>query len=300
MDSPEDQNIDYEQGSVSAADLHDSVRRELPLLPGEKGGVGVAVFVVSALILILGGAQLGPLFLNGPGFSSSIYMTRGYEPAPRPTLGDEDEVVADVAWIEEWMSEGQRVYGNCVACHQSSGLGMPGQFPPLLGSEWVDQGTKRLGAILLQGAHGPFTVAGQTYNQLMPGWGSLSDEKLAQVTTYIRREFGSLPEGEDGVVTTEMMEAAREEFGGRGTPWTEAELKEIPAEADLPGPEVDLETGEPVGDGEEAADDGGAGAAEPADDGEPDESGAEAAAEEEAADDGGAGAAEEDAAAEEE
>ena len=33
MENTEDTNIDYDQGTVSAVDLHDSVRRENPLLP---------------------------------------------------------------------------------------------------------------------------------------------------------------------------------------------------------------------------------------------------------------------------
>ena len=147
------------------------------------------------------------------------------------------------------MSDGKKVYNNCIACHQASGLGIPGQFPPLVGSEWVDQGTSRLGAIMLHGINGPFKVAGQTYNQLMPAWNNLSDEKIAQVVTYIRREFGSLQEGDDGVVTTEMIKAAREQFGSHSGPYTEAELLAIPADEDLPGSRVDLETGEPLSEG---------------------------------------------------
>lgn len=253
MENTEDTNIDYDQGTVSAVDLHDSVRRENPLLPGEKGAVGITVFVVGAIILMFGGAQLGPLFTNGPGFGDGIYVSNGYTPAPRPVLGGDEEAAADVAWIDGWMSDGKKVYGNCIACHQASGLGLPGQFPPLVGSEWVDGGTKRLGAILLHGINGPMTVAGQSYNQLMPAWNSLSDEKLAQVITYIRREFGSLPEGEDGVVTTEMMKAAREEFGGQAGPYAEGDLLAIPADAELSGAKVDLQTGEPVGGGSEPA-----------------------------------------------
>ena len=247
MENSDNTNIDYDQGTVSAVDLHDSVRRENPLLPGEKGAVGVTVMIVGAIILMFGGAQLGPLFVNGNGFNDNIYVSNGYTPEPRPSLGGSEEAAADVAWIEGWMSDGKKVYGSCIACHQASGLGLPGQFPPLVGSEWVDGGTKRLGAILLHGINGPFKVAGQSYNQLMPAWNTLNDEKLAQVITYIRREFGSLPEGDDGVVTVEMMKAAREEFSGQAVPYTEAELLAIPADEDLPGAKVDLQTGEPAG-----------------------------------------------------
>ncbi|MEM7699646.1 MAG: cytochrome c, partial [Verrucomicrobiota bacterium] len=220
-------NLDYKRGTVSATKLHDSVKREHSLTEGGEGAIGITVMLVSAVALIVGG---GLLFSTSNGFSSSIYISDSYVPEPRPSLGDTVEDAAEVAWIEDWMKDGKRVYNNCIACHQASGLGIPGQFPPLVGSEWTDGGTSRLGAILLHGINGPFTVAGQTYNQLMPAWNTLSDEKIAQVITYIRREFGNLPEGEDGVVTTEMIKSAREQFSGQAVPYTEAELLAIPAD----------------------------------------------------------------------
>lgn len=250
MGNPEEKNIDYETGTVSAVDLHDSVRRENPLERGGQGRIGMAAVVICSFILILGGGQLFQTFVaNGSGFSSNIYLTTDYHPTPRPSLGGADEAAAQVAWIDEWMGDGKKVYNNCIACHQASGLGIPGQFPPLIGSEWVDGGSKRLGAIILHGINGPLKVGGQSYNQLMPPWNTLSDEKLAQVLTYVRRTFGSLPEGEDGVVTTDMMKAARDEFGAHAGPWTEADLLAIPEDASLSGAKVDLQTGEPVGEG---------------------------------------------------
>jgi len=238
-----EKNLDYERGAVSATDLHDSVRRENPLSLGDKGNAGVLVLVISGFILIFGGGQL---FSTVNGFSSSIYAVPNYVREPRPSLGGIDEAAADVAWIDGWMKEGKKVYSNCIACHQASGLGIPGQFPPLVGSEWVDGGSERLGAILLHGINGPFKVAGQTYNGLMPAWNSLSDEKLAQVLTYTKRTFGSLPDGVDGVFTTEMLSAARQKFQGHPAPFTEAELLNIPADAELSGAKVDLQTGQPI------------------------------------------------------
>lgn len=247
MANEETNYTDHEQGTPSALKLHDSVRREGSLPDGGEGKIGISLLVICSIVLILGGGQL---FSTANGFSSSIYISDNYQPAPKPMIGGSEDAAAQVAWIEEWMSDGKKVYGNCIACHQAGGGGIPGQFPPLTGSEWVDNGTARLGAILLHGINGPFKVAGQSYNQLMPPWNNLSDEKIAQVITYIRREFGSLPEGEDGVVTTEMIKAAREQFSDQVGPYTEAQLLAIPESEMLPGTKVNLETGEPVGDAE--------------------------------------------------
>ena len=40
---------------------------------------------------------------------------------------------------------------NCVVCHQANGAGIPGSYPPLAGSEYVNGGSRRLGMILLKG-----------------------------------------------------------------------------------------------------------------------------------------------------
>lgn len=236
MDPSDDKNIDYQKGTISTVDLHDAIRREDPLQPGGRGGVSMLVLVLASVILIFGG---GHLF-------SSLTVARYYSPTPRPVADAGADAAAQLSWIDKWMADGKKQYVNCQTCHQPTGLGQPGLFPPLKGSEWVDGGTKRLGAILIHGINGPFKVAGQNYNQLMPAWNTLSDEKIAQVLTYVRRTFGTMPEGQDGVVTAEMIKAAREEFKNRTGPFTEAELLAIPADAELSGVKVNLETGEPL------------------------------------------------------
>lgn len=238
----EERNLDYETGTASVVEMHSAVRREKVLQPSGSEPLGFGAQLLCALVLIAGG---GFLFKNANGFSNSIYIDDYYKFAGRP-IGAGTEEVAKASWIDDWMSEGKKVYAQCAACHQPAGTGAPGMFPPLKGSEWVDGGTARLGAILLHGINGPFAVAGQSYNQLMPPWSTLSDKKIAQVLTYVRRTFGTLPAEEDGVVTAEMVAAAREQFKSQSGPWTEAQLKAIPADQNLPGPKVDLQTGNPL------------------------------------------------------
>ena len=50
---------------------------------------------------------------------------------------------------------GQIFAAKCSACHQVSGLGLPGVFPPLVGSEWVLGSDKVLVQIPLHGISGP-------------------------------------------------------------------------------------------------------------------------------------------------
>ena len=43
------------------------------------------------------------------------------------------------------IAEGETVYtAVCAACHQANGLGLPGAFPPLAGSDWVSGPRKKL------------------------------------------------------------------------------------------------------------------------------------------------------------
>lgn len=89
----------------------------------------------------------------------------------------------------DWMERGQQVYErNCVACHQDSGEGMAGTFPPLRGhmSRLIaaEGGRDYLVDMVLHGISGPIEVAGQTYRGAMPGSAQLSDEDLAALLNY--------------------------------------------------------------------------------------------------------------------
>jgi len=63
----------------------------------------------------------------------------------------------------------------CVTCHQPTGLGLPGVYPTLAGSEWVNGSEERVIRIVLHGLTGKVTVAGQTMNGTiaMPAFGKV-------------------------------------------------------------------------------------------------------------------------------
>ncbi len=107
---------------------------------------------------------------------------------------------------------------NCVACHQSTGSGLPGVFPPLAGSEWVNGRDTTVAAIVLNGVAGPLTVKGSTYNGAMPTFkAQLSDDQIAAVLTYVRTQWGnaSAPVKSDTVARMREETRSREgPFGG--------------------------------------------------------------------------------------
>jgi len=124
---------------------------------------------------------------------------------------------------------GKRVYlQSCAACHQPSGLGIPGLFPPLAGSEWVTgsatHGDNHLVQILLHGIQGPLVVSGKPFNSAMPPWNNLTDEKIAAVLTYIRSDWGNSAPG----ISPGFVKDLRAQSGQRAIPWSQKELLSMP------------------------------------------------------------------------
>jgi nitrite reductase (NO-forming) len=80
----------------------------------------------------------------------------------------------------------------CAACHQATGLGVPGTFPPLAKSDYLASTAKaKLIDHVVHGLQGPITVLGQPYDGQMPPLGFLTDDEIAGVLTYVRSSFGN-------------------------------------------------------------------------------------------------------------
>jgi mono/diheme cytochrome c family protein len=120
--------------------------------------------------------------------------------------------------------KGDQVYAAvCQTCHQGSGIGVPGQYPPLVGSEWVLEDAETPVRIVLYGLEGPITVKGNSYNNKMPQFhDKLSDDEIAAVVTHIRSSWGNAA----AAVTAEEVAKIRGELGVRG-PWSAAELQAL-------------------------------------------------------------------------
>lgn len=129
-------------------------------------------------------------------------------------------------------NEGKREYAkNCSACHQTSGAGVPGQFPPLAGSDWVNaEGPNRIIRVVLNSLRGPIEISGNAFDNpsvSMPPWRDvLTDQQIAAVLTYVR---GSKDWGHKaGAVTPEQVKAIRDATQDRGEQWTVEELLQVP------------------------------------------------------------------------
>ena len=125
------------------------------------------------------------------------------------------------------VADGAQVFASqCVACHQATGLGLPGAFPPLTGSEWVNGSPNILTRILLQGVQGKLTVAGKSFVGVMPAFkDKLNDAEIAAVLSHIRSQWGnSAP-----VVDVALVANARKATANRTDPWNgDIELNSLP------------------------------------------------------------------------
>jgi len=100
--------------------------------------------------------------------------------------------------LAELQARGEKVYaGNCVACHQATGKGVPGAFPALEGSKVVLGPQEAQIEILLKGLTGT----------AMASFKQLSDVELAAVITYTRGAWGN--KAEDNIVQPREVMAAR-------------------------------------------------------------------------------------------
>lgn len=125
--------------------------------------------------------------------------------APVPALTPDEQQRFDA---------GREVYRNiCQACHQADGRGQERLAPGLVGSALALAAPSIPVRILLNGKEGPIG--------LMPPVGSvLSDEQIAGVLTYIRREWGQTVTPVD----VAQVKTVRGETASRTTPWKHDEL----------------------------------------------------------------------------
>ncbi|MEO9148234.1 MAG: cytochrome c [Burkholderiaceae bacterium] len=181
----------------------EEVRRPMPWIVG----AATAGMVLYGAIYILTASPFG-----NPGYGDrrSLAELRGAAPA----AGGK--------------ADGKQIFtANCVACHQATGKGLPGVFPPLDGSEWADGDPRVVVNILLHGITGEIEVEGTTYKGAMPAFGHLTDAELAAVATYVRSSWSN----KGGAIKAELFEQERKAGAARTTPFEGgAALKKLAAE----------------------------------------------------------------------
>lgn len=103
------------------------------------------------------------------------------------------------------VDKGKAVYAKvCIACHQVNGQGIPGAFPPLAKSDYLNKDTNRAIRGVVKGLTGPITVNGLKFNSAMPA-ATLTDQEIADAFTYVYASWGN----NKTKVTPAMVKAQR-------------------------------------------------------------------------------------------
>jgi mono/diheme cytochrome c family protein len=198
---------------------------ELPTAPSPRetepsaGNVPAPVWLFVALGL-LAFWSLGFLEADAGGFNARVYRPYG-------SL-DNLEALQPKSSGDVMLANGQRIFTTyCSVCHQLTGQGLPGQFPPLAESEWVAApNPNRIIRLVLDGVQGPITVKGTGFNGAMPPWRELlRDEDIAAALTFVR---GNKNWGNSAApVTPEQVKAIRDKIAARSA-WSPDELLRVP------------------------------------------------------------------------
>ncbi len=224
-DGPE--RIDYRETS-DITEVHGAIRREHSDPRADVTPIPLWLTAICGTAICWAGAYIGAF--HG-GFSPNVFNERESSPALLfPSTAKSKGAGETGATSQSLAAMGKSVYSNCQPCHGAAGVGVPGQFPPLVNAEWVVGGEKRMIAILLKGLQGPVTVNGAAFNGAMPAWEkTLTDKKIAAVASYVRTSWGNAA----GEISEAKVAAARKEFAAQTNPWTAPEISQIPADAAL-------------------------------------------------------------------
>ena len=221
------QGMDYGE-SEEVQEVHAAIQREKREPRVGLEPLSIWLIAVYGLAVFFGGAYLGRYSGN---FSGDGLDPLGGPPPTKKGAGPQGEQQqAELSPHDR----GKKIFAaNCQTCHQANGLGVPGQYPPLAGSEFTTGGSRRPGMIVLKGLEGPVTVKGQKFGTaVMQPWDkTLTDQRIADVLTYERSEWGN----NASPVTAEQIAALRKELANHPSSFTEPDLLGVPADAELSG-----------------------------------------------------------------
>lgn len=124
------------------------------------------------------------------------------------TLNSEKIIISDTQEqkiASPSFTRGKEVYSNfCVTCHLPNGKGIPGNFPPLAGSNWLSDKKEESIKAIKYGLSGPIEVNGEPYNNVMAAQG-LSDQEVADVMNYISNSWGNISKKEVTVAEVKAL-----------------------------------------------------------------------------------------------
>lgn len=157
---------------------------------------GTLILVDHSIFRTFNKGSLGMLKVEGPEdkviysgkISDEVYIPEG---GAVQTVDEGDSKAPLAQNKAERISFGKRVYTqNCMACHQAEGQGVPGAFPPLAKSDYLNADKARAIGVVKAGLSGAITVNGTPYNSVMPAL-QLSADDIANVLSFVYNSWGN-------------------------------------------------------------------------------------------------------------
>jgi len=201
--SLEDSNVMNDDDMV---EVHSELNREKH--PPTQG------FLIAPLIFVF---MFGCLI-----FVCSIQLahsTNGFEIHPPQEIVELSDEERESQRLERKYDSGKKIFSlRCASCHQSNGLGIATQYPPLAGSEWVSANPALITKIILKGLKGEITVKGEKYGTsaaVNMAAVPIDDREIANVVTYVRQAWGN----DFGEMTTDEVAAIRSDTVDQKDQW---------------------------------------------------------------------------------
>ena len=187
-------------------EVHSELNREKH--PPTKG------FLIAPLIFVF---MFGCLI-----FVCSIQLahsTNGFRIHPPQEIVELSDEELEIQRLERKFESGKKIFSvRCASCHQSNGLGIATQYPPLAGSEWVSADPDLIIKVILKGLKGEILVKGEKYGTsaaVNMAAVPINDREIANVSTYVRQAWGN----DYSEVKEDQVARVREESSSQQEQW---------------------------------------------------------------------------------
>ena len=187
-------------------EVHSELNREKH--PPTKG------FLIAPLIFVFMFGCL--IFVCSIQLAHSTNGFRIHPPQEIVKLSDEE---MEIQRLERKFESGKKIFSvRCASCHQSNGLGIATQYPPLAGSEWVSADPDLIIKVILKGLKGEILVKGEKYGTsaaVNMAAVPIDDREIANVSTYVRQAWGN----DYSEVKEDQVARVREESSSQQEQW---------------------------------------------------------------------------------
>jgi nitrite reductase (NO-forming) len=173
-----------------------------------KGAIGMLKVTGAETPVIYSGKEVDEVYLGQASTAGSASSKREAELVAKraEAIARSPEITGITQEIQ--FERGKKVFlTSCFACHLATGEGVPGVFPPVANSDYLNADKGRAIRAITKGLSGPITVNGKTYNNVMPPQSQLDDASVSDVLTYVLNSWGN----KGGTVSIDDVKRARSE-----------------------------------------------------------------------------------------